>query len=524
MSALSRLPEALELHQEERIMRIEWKIAPISDWKADALLFFAFEKADEPLPGFKRWMSENGSWLAGPMALNDFKATFQQVAVFYGPSDGPVSRVVCVGLGPADQFEPDKLRKAAAGALRKCRELQLAHSAIPLMAFEGLPMDRAAALEEALIGGAAGLYRYEGFKTRDTELSVYPEALLVLDENEPGDSLREVADYAEAVVSGITMARDLVSAPPNQATPGFLAQAARDLAERYDFKLKAIDYEGATELGMGAFAAVARGSREPAWFIVLEYAPAGAEEDRPLVFVGKGITFDTGGISLKPSKDMDAMKHDMAGAAAVLGVFEILGKIKPRRRVIGILPCTENMPGGRAYKPSDVIRTLSGLTVEVISTDAEGRMVLCDSLAYAKRFEPALIVDIATLTGACLVALGRDVAGIMGNSETLVQNIQQIGMQVGEKLWPLPLWDFYFDYIKSDAADFKNVGNMGAGTIIGGIFLKQFVPPEIPWVHLDIAGTAWTDKDWFTAPKGATGFGVRIMAELIRRWPVIGDR
>jgi leucyl aminopeptidase len=500
-------------------MRIDWNVASISDWKGEAILFFAFEKAPAVFPALERWMAQQGSWLSEPLALKDFQGKFQQVAVYYGPSDQPISRVICVGLGPADKFEADKLRKAAASGLRKCRDLQLSHIAIPLSIFEDLPMDTTAALEEMLIGGLGGLYRYQGLKTRETDSSEYPNTLTVFAETEPNRDLRGVAAYAEAVVSGIYLTRDLVSAPPNQATPGFLAEAARQLAERHGFLLQVISFEQARDMGMGAFAAVAQGSLEPAGFIVLEHAPSGTEKDRPLVFIGKGITFDTGGISLKPAKDMDAMKHDMAGAAAVLGVFEVIGKTKPQRRVIGLLPCTENMPDGKAYKPADVIRTLSGLTVEVISTDAEGRMVLSDALAYAKRYRPALMVDIATLTGACIIALGKDVAAIMGNREALIPKIQQIGMQVGEKLWQLPLWDFYFDYIKSDVADFKNVGERAAGTIIGGIFLKQFVPEEIPWVHLDIASTAWTEKDWFTAPRGATGFGVRLMAELIRRWP-----
>jgi leucyl aminopeptidase len=283
-------------------------------------------------------------------------------------------------------------------------------------------------------------------------------------------------------------------------------------------QLQIIDKNMAEEMGMRSFLAVAQGSQEPAYVIILEHTPPGTKQDAPLVFVGKGITFDTGGISLKPSEKMEMMKHDMAGAAAVLGAFEVLGMAKIQRRVVGILPCTENMPGGKAYKPGDVIHTLSKLTVEVISTDAEGRMILCDALTHALTYQPAAMVDIATLTGACIVALGNQVAGVMGNRETFIRRIQEIGDEVGERVWPLPLWDFYFENIKSDIADFKNVGNRSAGTISGAMFLKQFVPDHIPWAHLDIAGTAWTDKDLLTAPKGATGFGVRILTELARRW------
>jgi len=501
-------------------MQIEWQIGPPSDWQTDAIIFFVFEKSPEPLPGLKRWMAEEGIWLSRSAALGDFKGKHQQTAVFYGPEDKRIARVVCVGLGQADKFDVEKLRSATAAALRECRDLQLSRPALPLSAFEGLQIEIAPALEEALIAGMLGLYRYEGLKTRDLEPSTFPETLLILHDKEPDEALRNVILDADAIASGVSFARDLVAAPPNVSTPSFLAGAARRLADRYGFRLDVLDLEKARAMGMGAFAAVAQGSREPAYFLVLEHAPPGTEQDHPLVLVGKGITFDTGGISLKPGEKMDAMKHDMAGAGAVLGTFDVLGRMKIKRRVVGLMPCTENMPDGKAYKPADVIRSLSGLTIEVISTDAEGRMVLCDALAYAsRRYQPAMIVDIATLTGACVVALGRSVAAVMGNRDDLTQKVQEIGMRVGEKLWPLPLWDFYFENIKSDVADFKNVGERAAGTIIGGIFLKQFVPEEIPWVHLDIAGTAWTDKDLGFAPKGATGFGVRIFTEMVRRLP-----
>jgi leucyl aminopeptidase len=503
-------------------MQVDWQIAAVPDWQADAVLFYAFEDSPEPPPGFKRWLAQSGTWLARSLALKDFKAKFQDVAVYYGPADAKISRVVQVGLGPLEKLDMDKLRGATVIGLRKCKELKLSAVAIPLSALEGLPFDAGPALQELLISGALGLYRFDALKTRDVESAAYPERLLLLSEEKPNEALLQIPLSADAMVSGITLARDLVTAPSNQVTPGFIVTTARELAQTHGFRIQVIDMAMAEEMGMRAFLAVAQGSREPASVIVLEHAPQGTEQDAPLVFVGKGITFDTGGISLKPSDKMEMMKRDMAGAAAVLGTFEILAKESIQRRVVGILPCTENMPGGKAYKPGDVIHSMADLTIEVISTDAEGRMILCDALALALSFQPAVILDLATLTGACIVALGNQVAAVMGNRENLIQSIQQIGAKVGERVWPLPLWDFYFENIKSDIADFKNVGDRAAGTIIGGIFLKQFVPDRIPWAHLDIAGTAWTDKDLLTAPKGATGFGVRIMVELARRWPELG--
>lgn len=500
-------------------MQVEWQVASVSEWRAEALIFYVFENASEPLPGFKRWLQENGTWLTQSAALRDFRGKFKDAAVCYGPPEAPVTRLVLVGLGPEDKFDLDKLRGASAVGLRKCRELKLSAAGIPLSALAGLSCEAAPALAEVIIGGMLGLYRFDALKTRDLDPADYPERLLILSEDEPDEILRQVPPSAEAVVSGITLARDLTTAPANQVTPGFFVTTARELAETHGFRLQIIDMIMAQELGMRSFLAVAQGSQEPAAVIVLEHVPPGTEAEPPLVFVGKGITFDTGGISLKPADKMEMMKHDMAGAAAVLGAFDILGRTRIQRRVVGILPCTENMPGGKAFKPGDVIQSLANLTIEVISTDAEGRMILCDALAYAVTFQPAAIFDLATLTGACIVALGHQVAGVMGNREGLIEHIREIGLQVGERVWPLPLWDHYFESIRSDIADFKNVGDRSAGTIIGGIFLKQFVPDHIPWIHLDIAGTAWTDKDLLTAPKGATGFGVRIMVELARRWP-----
>jgi leucyl aminopeptidase len=427
--------------------------------------------------------------------------------------------VACVGLGPVEDFDLDKLRNAAASLLRKCRELQISRPALPLLAFEGLPAAVAteAALREALIGALTGLYRYEVLKTRDREPETFPELLLLLEEKEPFEALRQASLDATATADGISLARDLVVAPANQATPAYLLKTARDLADRYGFNFQVIDLEDARSMGMGLFAAVAQGSQEPAYVIILAHSPAGTENDQPLVLVGKGITFDTGGISIKPSNKLEMMKQDMAGAAAVLGAFKIFGETGLKKRVVGIMPCTENMPDGKAYKPGDVLHSLSGFTVEVISTDAEGRLILGDALTYAQRYQPSAIVDIATLTGACIIALGGRVGALMGNRDNLISRIQEIGMQIGDRLWPLPLWDFYFEDLKSDVADFKNVGDRKGGAIIGGIFLKQFVPDDIPWVHLDIAGPAWTEKDLMSSPKGPTGFGVRILVEIARR-------
>ena len=533
-------------------MQIEWQIAPQSEWRADALIFFVFEKPHEHPPGLRQFLESSGKWLEGSDALTDFGGKPSEVAVIYSPAgEERVRRVILAGLGPAEQFEVERLKNASGFALRKCRDLGVDRPGIPIPALEGfagrggcpggtqsgwagnslpaaLPLTRPPAssctvealLRESLTGAMAGLHRFREMKTREADAGHEgPGAILLLDDHAPGPELLEAVDLARSEAAGIVLAKDLTVSPANRATPRFIVETASEIASRFGFRIEIIDLDSAKSMGMGAFAAVAKGSPEPAFVIVLEHVPPGAGDEPPIVFVGKGITFDTGGISLKPRDKLEEMKQDMAGAASVLGLFEAIGRAGLSRRVAGILPCTENMPGGRAYKPGDVFRCYSGQTVEVISTDAEGRLVLCDALAYgAQRFKPALIIDIATLTGASIVALGREVAAILGNREHLVRWIQQIGASVGEKFWPLPLWDLYLDTLKSEVADMKNVGDRSAGAIIGGMFLKQFVPNEIPWAHLDIAGTAWTDKDGGFSPKGATGFGVRTMFEIARRW------
>ncbi len=490
-----------------------------SQWRADVLLFFVLEDEEKLLPGFQRWMERHAPWLKGSKALEDFQGTHKDLMVLYPPADGPDLRILLVGLGKKKEASLETWRQAVAAAVRRCRDLKWETVGLPFPALEGLPFNTEAALREALAAARLGLYRYDVLKTRNgpDKKSDRPKELIVFSED-PLPWLDLLLEETQAVCSAITTARDLSTAPSNMVTPSAIARRAAEIAETYGMEFTAFDLEKARELGMGAFAAVAQGSREPARFIVLEYAPPGTAHQPPIVLVGKGITFDTGGISIKPAAKMEEMKHDMAGAATVLATMEAAGSLKIPRRVVGILPCTENMPDGKAYKPGDVITTLSGLTVEVISTDAEGRMILCDALAYAKRYQPACIVDLATLTGACIIALGDRVAGIMGNHSGLTRKIQETGEALGELFWPLPLYDFYFEDMKSDVADFKNVGNRKAGTIIGAMFLKQFVEDSTPWAHIDIAGTAWAEKDLGWIPKGASGFGVRTLVELVRRW------
>jgi leucyl aminopeptidase len=325
------------------------------------------------------------------------------------------------------------------------------------------------------------------------------------------EKLKEGHRIGEAVGAGQTFARSLQVLPSNICTPSYVANTARELGQRHGFGVTILDKAGIEKEKMGALLCVAQGSAQEPRFIALEYKGA---EGAPIVLVGKGVTFDTGGISIKPAQNMEDMKYDMSGAAAVLGTLEALGRLKPKVHVVGLIPSTENMPSGTAIKPGDVITSHFGKTIEVINTDAEGRLILVDALSYARRYQPAAVVDIATLTGAIVVALGHSAAGVMGSDDKLVEEVRAAGEKAGERVWPLPLWEDYRDLMKSDIADIKNTGGRPAGSISAGWFLREFVD-SFPWAHLDIAGTAYTERDEPTRVKGPTGMGVRLFTEFV---------
>jgi leucyl aminopeptidase len=327
--------------------------------------------------------------------------------------------------------------------------------------------------------------------------------------------LKNGVETGRIIGEAVCGAKDLVNGPSNKITPTLLAEKAQHIAKDHGMGIQVLEVSQAEAMGMRAFTAVAKGSQEPGKFIILEHNKNKGFDT--VALIGKGITFDSGGISIKPSEGMERMKDDMSGAAAVLAMMQAASKLEIPLHLVGIIPATENLPSGKAYKPGDVLKTLSGQTVEVISTDAEGRLILCDALTYSLRYQPKAIIDLATLTGACVVALGDFVIGLLGNDASLSKRIEEASEKTGEKVWRLPLWDEYFEYLKSDVADFRNVGTRAAGAIIGGIFLSKFVE-KIPWVHLDIAGPAFIEKDRPYVPKGGTGVGVRLVVQMLRDW------
>ena len=450
----------------------------------------------------------------------DFKGELYRSLLLYNRSRKIAARrILLVGLGRRKDFTADKMRNAAAQAARVVRDLGL-RELLMSSAFAQMPgLSHAGSIRALVEGMMLGLYTFEEFKTgSEGKKKNAVEAITLLAEN-----ARELAEArvearkAEITARAVHVVRDLVARPANSATPAFMARTAKAIAKKNGLACTVLSPAQAKKLGMGCFLGVGQGSREPAQFIVLEHRPQNARPVDTIVLVGKAITFDSGGISLKPARGMERMKDDMSGGAAVLGIMQAAAQLAIPLRVIGIVPATENLPDGAALKPGDVITALSGKTVEIITTDAEGRLVLADALAYAQRYKPQAIIDLATLTGACITALGSDVAGIMGTDERLISSIRESAAATGEKVWQLPLWEEYSELLKSDIADIKNAAGRDAGAITGGCFLKAFAG-QAPWAHLDIAGPVWTDKDRPCQPKGATGFGVRLILHVLENW------
>jgi leucyl aminopeptidase len=417
-------------------------------------------------------------------------------------------------LGKGGEASRTAIRRAAAIAAKRARALGAKQFAFALAAEarSGKP-GAARELGQAVVEGAAqGAWAFTELKAAPEEPRAEVDAVAIVCDARDAKDVAAGQRIGDAVGAGHQLARYLQVQPGNVCTPAYLGEQAKRLADTHGFKLTVLDRAQLVAEGMGALLAVAQGSAQEPRFIVLEYRGAG--DAAPVVLIGKGVTFDSGGISIKPAQSMEDMKFDMSGGAAVLGTFEVLGRLKPRINVIGVVPATENLPSGTALKPGDVIKSHLGKTIEIINTDAEGRLILCDALSYVRRFKPAAVLDAATLTGAVVVALGHVATGVMGTDEALLTEVRDAGERAGERCWPLPLWDEYRDLLKSDVADVKNSAGRGAGTIAGGWFLREFVE-GYPWVHLDIAGTAYIDTEPPYQAKGPTAVGVRLFSEFV---------
>ena len=491
-------------------MKINIQQGEIQSVTADTLIVNLFDDVTTPSGATGAIDRALDGAISELIASGDLTGKAGEVGVLYPRGAIAAKRVLVVGLGKRAGFNLEGVRQAAANGIKQAYKLK-ASNVVTIVHGAGIGgLDVQAAAQATVEGSLLATYRFAATKQEPEPPHAIDSLTIVEFDGSKVTAIEAGSEQAQAIAVGVALARDLVNMPPNVATPTKLAETAVAIANEHNLNIIVGDRAWAAEHSMGAFLAVAKGAGEPPKFIVLEHN--GDQEDfDTIVLVGKGITFDTGGISIKPSERMGAMKSDMGGAAAVLGAMNL------PLRVIGITPCTENMPDANAYRPADVITASNGTTIEIISTDAEGRMVLADGLVYATNYNPKAVIDLATLTGSCVVALGSGMAaGLFSTDDSLRDKLVAAGTAVHERVWPLPLWDDYKDAIKSDVADIKNSGGRMGGVATSAIFLKQFT--DYNWAHLDIAGMALSDKGSAYTPRGGTGYGVRLLVEFLRHW------
>jgi leucyl aminopeptidase len=447
------------------------------------------------------------------VASGDYKGKKDETLLVYGSGNGGPERILLVGVGKAGEITRSSIRRATAIAARRARALGAKTFSLAVTPDARGGLGAAEFAQVAIEGTAQGGWQFTELKKQPPPEDQKPDLETVEILVDQGDKNEAEAGrrIGDALAAGYLLTRNLQMQPGNVCTPTYMAEQARKLAATHGFDITILDKAQIKKEGMGALLAVSQGSAEEPRFIALEYkGGTGA----PVVLIGKGVTFDSGGISIKPAQNMEDMKFDKSGATAVLGTFEVLGRLKPKINVVGLIPATENLPSGTAIKPGDVVKSHLGKTIEIINTDAEGRLILCDALSYARRYKPAAAIDVATLTGAVVIALGHHAIGMLGNDDALLAEVRDAGERAGERCWPLPLWDEYRDLLKSDVADVKNSGGRAAGTIAGAWFLREFVD-GFPWVHLDIAGTAYLEGEGASHAKGPTAIGVRLFTEFL---------
>ncbi len=497
-------------------MEIRFQNGGPEHWQADLLLALGCE--DEDLLVQNPELAKACPWLKESTGLNDFKATKGEQCLLYGPgADLPIARVLLLGMGKREEVDLAALRLSLAQGLQRCAKLGLKSALLMESLLARFGGGRERLLEEAVCAAKLSLYEFCVLKTKADEPEGPQWLALGQESTESQEAALLAVRRGEHSASVVSLARDLANMPGNLLYPATLADRARDLAQSHGLGLEILDEKALEAEGLFCLLGVGQGSAHPPRLIILEYAPKGHEAEKPLIFIGKGITFDSGGICLKPAANMHEMKCDMSGASAVLAALCSLADEAVPRRIIGILPCAENLPDGRAFRPGDVLTCASGETVEVINTDAEGRLALCDALAYAqKRWTPQAIIDIATLTGACAVALGKGLAGLFCANAGLAERIEAAGAVCGENFWTLPLWQPYAEQLKSEVADIRHTGSREGGAITAALFLEHFLKPGALWAHLDIAGVDWNSKATALCPEGASGFGARTLLEFGR--------
>jgi len=460
----------------------------------------------------------NGA-IADIIKAGDFTGKLNQILLLYTHNKIKSKRLLLVGLGKREEFSLESIRSASGKVALQARNLSLTSYTTLLLGEDfNLPIET---LTQALVEGAElGLYNFSKFKTEMESMPKEVKELTIFVQKDDNIALaKKGVAIGRIICKATNLARDLSNAPSNEVTPQALAEVAKSIAGRYSLEYEVLERSDMEKLGLGGLLAVSKGSLQPPKMIIMKYK--GNEDSFPIVLVGKAVTFDSGGISIKPSEKMEEMKYDKSGGAAVIATMQAIAELELPLNIVAIVPATENLPSGSAYKPGDVLRHYGGKTSEVINTDAEGRLILADAIAYATNYKPQAIIDIATLTGACIIALGTHASGMLTNDQNLGKKIMDAAELSGERVWQLPLWKEYSEQIKSEIADIKNTGGRAGGVITAAAFLSKFVN-NYPWIHIDITGTAHTqegsiEKTYVT--KGATGVGVRLFIQLLRNWP-----
>jgi leucyl aminopeptidase len=497
-------------------MKFQGITGNFSEANVEALAVAVF-KAEKGTSGVLKDLDKlAGGMIASVMRTEEFKGEIGQCTLLrFTPKGNVKARVLLlVGAGDKKEYKPHSVAALAGTATRFLRKLNIKSLAL-------LPRGEAAAVDAAqnvVQGFITSQFELDKYKTRDKNDKSVTTLVVCVEDARPADLKAGIA-RGQAIGESINFTRDLANEPPNILQPTEMARRAAAMAKQVGLKCEVLDEARMTKLGMGSLMSVSLGSAQAAKLIILKYSPARStgKKGELLALVGKGITFDTGGISIKPAEGMDAMKYDMSGGATVLGTMRAIALLKPTIPVIGVVAAVENMPDGAASRPSDVVTAMTGKTVEILNTDAEGRLVLADAVAYAEKQGATRIVDMATLTGAVIIALGDLNTGIMGNDQALVDEIIDCGKDCGEGFWQLPVSPEYSKQIKSDIADIKNIGPRGkAGTIMGAVFIQEFVDTA-KWAHLDIAGTAWSDGVKAHQSKGPTGVAIRTLIKLVER-------
>ncbi len=495
-------------------MQIESNSGPYQeiDVQTLAIAVFKDEKADD---GFLKDLDEiTGGVISSVIESEELKGKEGETVYLHlvGNSEIKAQRLLLVGVGERDEYTTTQVSQMAGTAVRALRGKN-AKSIAVVPRLDGNAEEVASVVVE---GSFIALFDQDKYRTSDKEEREITRLVVVVDGVET--DLKRGIERGRIIGESVNFTRDLANEPGAYMTPTIMAERAREVANEFGLSVDVLDEARMEQEGMGALLSVARGSDEPGKLIVLKYTPPNVIEESEglLAFVGKGITFDSGGISIKPGENMELMKYDMSGGATVMGAMRAIGQLKPPIPVLGVIPCAENLPSGKATKPGDVVRAMTGKTIEVINTDAEGRLVLADAIAYAKKLGATRIIDMATLTGAVSIALGDVHVAVLGTDQELIEEIIVAGKEAGEKFWQLPLDKEYSRQIKSDIADIKNVGGRKAGTITAAAFLKEFAD-GVSWAHLDIAGTAWGDEAKPYRSKGPTGIAVRTLLKIVSR-------